>query len=355
MLAAAPMDRQIARASQPHVSPTATFTHSTELASPRASQLEFSAAAPSGLATGMDRIQGPTLEALARVVDRPHAGRFRGRGEDLLGLTLANVVLSVLTGGFYLPWAMSRRRKFFVNNSQFAGRACIDRSSGSEAFMRQVYLGYAVLAVLGVVLLSYQLGNFVGVLIVALVLGVSTLLAFPLWQYRRVQRRCAATSWGEVELELVDAGRSLYIKRWLIGGLLSSMSLGIMHPLSRLRSWATIIDHVRVGDQELFFEIDEPAALSLGLRGLLLHVLTLGIYNSWYRAHLMRQCAAGVRCAQFSLAFELRGGQLFGLDLAMVLGSVLSLGLARPWLMCRRREVLLAALRVRHFTGHVAA
>lgn len=271
---------------------------------------------------------------------------FRGRGEDLLGLMLANSLLTVVSGGIYLPWARVRHRQFMTNNSTFAGRPLLHHGRGEDEYFRHVRRGYALLAVAGVALLAFHLG---GVGPAAIVVGLTlagVALAWPWLQYRSWQRTCTHLTWGRWPIELLDEGLRSYTRSWLWGACASVLTLGAWHPVWHLRCARAVVSQCKIGSEQLQFTFDPKAATRFGLRAWILHVLSLGLYNPWYRAELYRRSVSSIYCGKIGLACELRGGQLLGYDAALIVGSCLSLGIALPWLLCWRRRQLLASLSI---------
>jgi Zn-dependent protease with chaperone function len=51
----------------------------------------------------------------------PEQLRFTGKGSEYFGIWIVNLLLTILTLGFYSPWAKVRRMHYFYRNTQLAG------------------------------------------------------------------------------------------------------------------------------------------------------------------------------------------------------------------------------------------
>ncbi|ALB61474.1 FIG018993: membrane protein [Cronobacter condimenti 1330] len=80
--------------------------------------------------------------------NKTHAFSFQGSGGGYFPIWLVNIVLTVITAGLFLPWAMVRARRYFYENTELAGARFSYHATG-----RAIFVGFLCLAILYVVFL----------------------------------------------------------------------------------------------------------------------------------------------------------------------------------------------------------
>lgn len=61
--------------------------------------------------------------------------RFHGKGEKFFGIQLVNVLLTLVTLGFYYPWAKAARLQYLYGETEFAGSRFHFHGTGKEMFI----------------------------------------------------------------------------------------------------------------------------------------------------------------------------------------------------------------------------
>lgn len=86
---------------------------------------------------------------LEKNADRRHAFIFHGKGSEYFRIWIVNIVLTVITLGIYLPWAMVRTRKYICSKTELSGAFFSYHAKGSVIFVSWLLLlvAYVLFAV----------------------------------------------------------------------------------------------------------------------------------------------------------------------------------------------------------------
>jgi uncharacterized membrane protein YjgN (DUF898 family) len=254
---------------------------------------------------------------------------FHGSGSSLFLLILKNVLLTLVTFGIYAAWAATARRKYIWQNIEFHGQRFIYQGTGRELFIGylKVLGGYAVF--LGVPLLVRQVSPGLAIAVqVAFAVALVALIPFAVYWSRAYL--LSRSTWRGIRFSM-EPGAGLFARTFILGYLLTLVTLGLYMPvwLNRLRKITT--DRSRFGGQAFHYDGDDFAVWVMSIKGLLLSVLTLGVYYFWFRAKLSRYELEHTHFGQARGRLDLMGGDIFKFTLIYLLGTTLTLGLAFPW------------------------
>jgi uncharacterized membrane protein YjgN (DUF898 family) len=200
---------------------------------------------------------------------------FNGSGPRLLGLMLVNALLTVLTLGFYTPWAVVEALRYAADGATARGadtrpwRLRFD-GTGGEAFPI-LLKGF----VFGILTLGIYLPWF--------------LCALARWMAARTRIERDGAPTGTVAFD--GAGGELLVT-FVIGTLLTMVTWGIYTPWFQVSMWRHFAGHTKVTVDGVAWTGDFSGtgwdwALQLVI-GFALTFLTLGIYLPWFVARQAR-------------------------------------------------------------------
>lgn len=274
-------------------------------------------------------------EVAAQAAAPPPAGSryhmaFHGTGGGLFLLILKNVLLTLVSFGVYAAWATTAQRKYVWQNMEFHGQRLVYHGTGRELLLGYVKVIAGYLLFLGIPallrLISPTLGNIVQV---ALAIGLVSLIPFAIYWSRAYL--LSRTSWRGVRFSM-EPGAGLFARTFIVGYLLTIVTLGLYAPvwLNRLRKVS--IDRSRFGTQAFRYDGSDLEAWKISIKGMLLSVLTLGIYYFWYAAELARYETEHTHFQGARARLDVSGWELCKLTLIYAFGTTFTLGLAFPWL-----------------------
>lgn len=154
-----------------------------------------------------------------------HPVRFTGSGGEYFRVWIVNVLLGILTLGFYTPWARRRTAQYFYGHTLVAHSPL-----EFTAPQKRMVFGFVVLVVLT---LAYQIAVNTGQdTTVALFLVAGAALA-PLMWGSAMRFRLAATRWRGLRLQFVASWREVYRASWPVFAL-AGVWIGVAQGLEAL-------------------------------------------------------------------------------------------------------------------------
>jgi uncharacterized membrane protein YjgN (DUF898 family) len=262
--------------------------------------------------------------------NREHRAAYAGTGQALFILVFKNLFLTLITLGFYLPWARTERRKYIWQNIEFDGHRLRYHGTGKEMFVGylKVAAGYALLIGLPAALtrVDKQMG------LIAQVVGF--LILFPLIPiaiYGSQRYLLGRTSLRGVRFGL-EPGAGGYLRVFLVGMLLTLVTFGLYGPAMNNSLRRYIVERTRFGSVPFGYDGSNSDAFWITAKGSLLSVVTLGLYYPWFAAKLMRFRAESTFIQGARARVDITGKDVFWLLVTSIFGTVLSLGLAFPWI-----------------------
>jgi uncharacterized membrane protein YjgN (DUF898 family) len=149
---------------------------------------------------------------------------------------------------------------------------------------------------------------------------------------------------GGVRPNFQGSGGELFVT-FLVGGLLTSITLGIYFPwflckLARYVTANTTLGPTRKGELRVEFTGTGGELFVTYLLGALLTGITLGIYAPWFYCKLFKFFADNMSAVapdgtRYRMNFEGTGGELFVTFLVGALLSTITIGIYYPWFLCK--------------------
>lgn len=255
---------------------------------------------------------------------------FNGNHAQLVGLRIVNNILTVITLGFYYPWAKTAYLKYLYGETEFMGSRFTFHGTGKE-----VFIGF--LKAIGLLIALYALffagvfsGSVAFMLLSSLVFFIAFLLLVPLAIHGAHKYRLSRTSWKGIHFGYRGILKE-FIKLFLIEALLTFITLSIYASWMEVKMMTYIREHTRMGNVSFKFTGKGSQLFLIKLKGLLFTVLTLGIYVFWYFKNLIRFYVNNTKMIQNGKEIQLRstltGGQVFGMFLTNYLIIIFTLGI----------------------------
>lgn len=163
--------------------------------------------------------------------------QFTGSGSEYFRIWIVNLLLSIVTLGFYSAWAKVRREQYFHRNLQLAGAAF---AYHGEPWAILKGRGIALAALMGLSLAQSMGPLAYGVAICGFA------LAMPWLMIRAFRFRAFNTSYRGLRFGFA-ASYGEACRVFLGYGLLALVTLGLAFPLFYRRLRTFVIDHLRYG------------------------------------------------------------------------------------------------------------
>lgn len=332
-------------------------------------------------------------EAVARPAMQRHGFDFTGTGREYFGIWIVNVMLTILTLGIYSAWAKVRRQRYFYGNTRLAG-------AGFDYHARpiQILIGrIVVLSVLVVYNLALTFLPVVGGLLV-----IPFVAALPFFIMRGLRFNARVTTYRNVRFDF-SGGYWGAFKAYVLGGVLTWGTLGILAPLASRWMWTYTLGNLSYGGrpvecdprlERLYGQLWLPVLVLIGgavlfgaaaaviamatagalgdmladQAGASMGIFLLLVYASFVPVILLYGLAAllyraGVRNVAFTetvldrrhlMDSRIGRWRYAWIAISNLAATILSLGLARPWAAVRMARYL-ASVTALHSLGPLDA
>jgi uncharacterized membrane protein YjgN (DUF898 family) len=276
---------------------------------------------------------------------------FHGAGGSLLGIHIVNVLLTIVTLGIYYFWAKVRVRNYLLSQTEFAGDRFAYHGTGKEmlfGFLKAMLL-------VGIPLFLVEFGArliarggiaqaVTGILSYAIIL---TFFAFAIVGARRY--RLSRTSWRGIRFSF--RGQVVeFIKLFLLGSLLTTITLGLYYPFFDTRRQGFLVSHSYFGGEKFSFDGQGRDLFGRYVLAILLTLPTLGLCWFWFFARKQRYFWEHTVFGTARFRSTVTGGRLLLLNLGNALLLVVTLGLAWPWVVVRNARFACTYLAIE---GHM--
>ena len=162
---------------------------------------------------------------------------FTGSGGEYFRVWIVNVLLGIVTLGFYTPWARRRTAMYFYGHSMVANSPL-----EFTAQQRKMVMGFVLLVLLSI---AYKLAANTGQdLAVALMLLGGAVLAPYIWA-SAMRFRLGATRWRGLRLQFAASWKEVYLASWPV------FALALV--------WFGVFFGMQMLSPELAQMLDEPA------------------------------------------------------------------------------------------------
>lgn len=277
----------------------------------------------------------------ARPPIQSHPVVFTGRGREYFRVWIVNVLLTVVTLGFYTPYARRRTAQYFYGHTLVAGSPL----EFVVARPHRMLLGFALMV--GLYLL-YQLAVNTGqdVAAMAMLAGFAVLLPF-LWG-SAMRFRLGATRWRGVRLSFSAPWREVYLASWPVFAA-AALWIALTLLASQLAPLAWT-DAAPAGGAAASAARQSGRAAALlagtGLGAMLLSALAFVRLEYNYRCLLVRRARVGTQPGHWRLAY----GRFVRLWLATL---AVGLACAALWCAVLAAAFMLVLLRIWPDLGQV--
>ncbi len=275
---------------------------------------------------------------------------FLGKGGDLFGIVIVNMLLTGITFGFYYPWAKASKMQYLYENTELDGSRFQFHGTGQEMFM-----GYLKALAIFAVLMFLQFGlALVGVPIVGIILSYIFLLVIvPIALHGSLRYRMSRTSWRGIHFGY-RGGLGELLKKFIGGTLLTIVTLGLYSAWFTVDLRKYMIGKIKFGNVAFSYKGEGQENFLINLKGIFLIILTLGIYYFWFVKEKFNFYINNIEMEQNGQKTNLRstatGGDFLGLTIANALILIFTLGFGAAWVTVRTLDFVFSHIDIE---GHL--
>lgn len=263
---------------------------------------------------------------------------FNANGTDYFIVKLVNGILMGLTLGIYYPWAKAKKLIFLYENTELDQVKFRFTGTGNEMFVGFIK-AVGIFLVFYIALIAAAISqNQSAIITVTGVFYVVVLILVPLSIHGSLKYRLSRSFWGNIQFSYIG-DRGTLIKEFLLGMLLTALTLGIYGSWFVMKLRTYITNNMRFGNASFTFKGQGKDYFLLNLKGLILTFLTLGIYYFWFYKDVIKYLADNTKLEQegreISFNSEIEGIDFLVLSLTNLLLIVFTLGIGLAWVEVR--------------------
>lgn len=167
-------------------------------------------------------------------------GEFRGNAGEYFGIWIVNILLTIITFGIYSAWAKVRRMRYFRGNTFLDGHSFDYHAKGKQIFIGRLIV-FVVLAIFNVISTAFPLAG--------IVTPILFLAVLPFLIVRSLLFNARVTSYRNIRFDFVGKSWGAFTSI-IIGGLVATLSLGLLAPLASRWSSRYIFNNLRYGNRD---------------------------------------------------------------------------------------------------------
>lgn len=278
-------------------------------------------------------------------MNRPELS-FHGEGGTYFGILIVNMLLMLVTLGFYYPWAKAKELQYLYSSTEMEGSRFSWNGTGEEMFKGFLKVVGIFLALFAIAYICRQLeipGLF------SLIYIITLLILVPVAIHGAQRYHWSRTAWRSIRFGY-RGDRNEFIKLFIKEMLLTIITLGIYGSWAVMNIRNYVIGNLRFGSGEFYYEGDGWEYFKMNLKGCLLTLVTLGIYVFWWQADIFRYSIDKLRLTheEKTYAFQSRaaGGDFAGLMIVNLLIFIFTLGLGYAWIQVRTISFIMANIDI---------
>lgn len=270
---------------------------------------------------------------------------FKGNGADLFGILIVNILLMIVTLGFYYPWAKARKLRYLYAETELDGNPFTFHGTGKEIFWGFVKSVVLLAVMYGLVIAGALSRNPFLAIVTPLLFLVVFLFIVPLAMHGSLRYRLSRTSWRGIHFGY-RGDRWILVKKFVGGVFLTVITLYIYLAWFVVDLRKYVIGNIRFGDISFKFNNSGGNLFLLNLKGLFLTLITFGIYSFWWMRDIMRFYVDSTTVIkneqEHKLQFKGSAGGIFKLFFVNYFLIIFTLGIAIPWVMVRTLKFIYA-------------
>lgn len=272
---------------------------------------------------------------------------FKGDGTEFFGILLANWILTILTLGFYYPWARAKQLQYIYSHTTLNKESFSFSGTGAEIFKGFIKLVgiYLLVMVFFVLFTRYSESP-----ILAVFLLYAVLLTFvPFIIHGSFRYRMSRTSYRGIRFGYRGDRKELTVQ-FFRDLLFTVLTLGIYSSWLAMNLRSYTHRHIRYGDVEFSNEASGSEYFLLNLKGAILTFITLGIYSFWWQKDIFNYYIDNMKLhkgdQKVIFLSTATGVDFFKLLVTNFLILVFTLGIGAAWVEMRTLRFMFSHIRM---------
>ena len=271
---------------------------------------------------------------------------FHGQGKAYFGIIIVNWLLTIVTLGFYFPWAKAKNLKYLYGSTALENDRFAFHGTGREMFVGFI----KTIVIFGLIYGILALFMYLEMPVLGVLLFYFAFIAIlPVAVHGSYRYRFSRTSWRGIRFGYRGDRNELVVNffQWIF---FTIITLGIYGAWMEMKLRNYLMSHVRAGNVEFKYKGVGSKYFILNLKGYLLSIITLGIYSFWWYKDLFAYYVDNLSLHKDGQQIKMKSIATVGDIFKMVMGNLLivifTLGLGYAWAVTRTMNFMVSNIKL---------
>ena len=271
---------------------------------------------------------------------------FHGQGKTYFGIVIVNWLLTVITLGFYFPWAKARNLQFLYGSTALENDRFAFHGTGKEMFIGFLKSIVIFGVIYGILFLFIYLDM---TMLGAIIFYFAFIAILPIAIHGSYRYRFSRTSWRGIRFGYRGDRSELFVNffKWIF---FTIITLGIYGAWMEIKLRRYLLSNVRAGNVEFKYKGIGSEYFLLNIKGYLLTIITLGIYSFWWYKDLFAYYVDNLSLQKENQQIKLRSiatvGGIFKMAMGNFLLVIFTLGLGYAWAITRTMNFMTSNIKL---------
>lgn len=280
------------------------------------------------------------------ITRKNHQLNFEGQGSEYFGIIIVNWLLTIVTLGFYYPWAKAKKLQYLYGKTTLNNEPFTFHGTGKELF-KGFIKAIVLFGLLYGLLIAFIVMKMPIIAVLVFYLGLLAII--PIAIHGAYRYRMSRTSWRGIRFGY-RGNRKEFALNFFQWVLLTILTLGIYGAWMTTNVRKYVLGHVKFGPIEFEYDADGGDFFILNLKGYFLSIFTLGIYMFWWQKDLFEFYVNHLRLQKDNETIRLNstatGGGFFKLIMTNLLLIIFTLGFGYAWAVTRTFKYIYSVIEI---------
>ena len=270
---------------------------------------------------------------------------YTGEGSQLLGILFVNWLLTIVTLGFYYPWARVRELRFMIGSIRANADAFTFHGEGRELFwgVLRAWLLFG-LPLVAIAIAMNVSARDTGPNPAWMLLFYALLLVFvPFALIGSLRYRASRTAWRGIRFGF-DGRFSEFGPAYIVRLLGVIFSLGIAYPYVAEWRRRYVLEHSRIGSERFAYDGSATELFGTYLLCWFFALPSLGLTLTWFHGHQQAYFWNHTMLGGARFRSALTGGDWLMMAIVNGLLAAFTFGIAAPWIYVRIHRLFFSRL-----------
>lgn len=266
---------------------------------------------------------------------------FFGTGSDYFAITIVNWLLTLVTLGFYYPWARAKNLRYIYGQTSLNNERFHFSGTGNEMFRGFIKIIIFYIAIMTGYTLLLTVVKSIPLAVLFLYLAIFAIIPFAI--HGSFRYKMSRTSYRGIRFGY-RGNLSELIQNYTKWVLFTIFTFGIYAAWLQMNIRRYTHGNIRYGDVEFSNEAYGSDWFFLNLKGYILTIFTLGIYSFWWQSEIFAYYIDNMSMSKGEQKIECSstatGGGFFELLIVNFLIIVFTLGFGKAWADMRTQKFI---------------